>query len=270
MTINALLSITSKQLNSDLEAQILLSFALDIDRTKLATVSDKSLTPYKTDKFNALVQRRIKHEPIAYIVGFQPFYGLEIKVNHSVLIPRPETEEMVERTIRLFLGHGSLLIADIGTGSGAIAVALAKNLPKARIIGIDSSKEALIIAKENSKLNKVDSQCDFRLGNLLEPLNEQVDLIISNPPYIPTKDLATLDPDVKDYEPILALDSGPDGLDHIRELIKLSPKYSKRLILEFGFGQEKQVKQLAIEHYDKVEIIKDLSQKPRFLLASKG
>lgn len=268
MTINALLSLVSKQLNSDLEAQILLAFALNIDRAKLALVSDKSLTPDKTDKFNALVQRRIKHEPIAYIVGFQPFFGLNIKVNSAVLIPRPETEEMVETTLQLFPRHELLLIADIGTGSGAIAAALAKNLPKARIIGIDSSKEALIIAKENSKLNKVDPQCDFRSGNLLEPLKEQVDLIISNPPYIPTKDLASLDPDVKDYEPILALDGGPDGLDHIRELIKLGPNYSKRLILEFGFGQEDRIKELAAKHYNKVEIIKDLQQKPRFLFGS--
>ena len=274
MTIQKLLPIATKQLNSQLESEILLSFILNIDRIKLLAQNNRELKQNEIDQFELLIKRRQKHEPIAYLVGFQPFLELNIKVTPAVLIPRPETEEMVEKTIQMFKSEPAnkfavpKYIADIGTGSGAIAIALAKHLTRSKIIGIDTSNEALNIAKENSILNKVDSRCEFRLGDLLEPLNNQVDLIISNPPYIPTKDLATLDPDVLDFEPMLALDGGQDGLDHIRQLIEHGPKYSKRLILEFGFGQEEQISKLASKHYTKVEIIKDLQQKPRFLFAS--
>ena len=242
MTIQKLLPIATKQLNSQLESEILLSFILNIDRIKLLAQNNRELKQNEIDQFELLIKRRQKHEPIAYLVGFQPFLELNIKVTPAVLIPRPETEEMVEKTIQMFKSEPAnkfavpKYIADIGTGSGAIAIALAKHLTRSKIIGIDTSNEALNIAKENSILNKVDSRCEFRLGDLLEPLNNQVDLIISNPPYIPTKDLATLDPDVLDFEPMLALDGGQDGLDHIRQLIEHGPKYSKRLILEFGIG----------------------------------
>jgi release factor glutamine methyltransferase len=211
-------------------------------------------------KYQKLLQRRIRNEPIAYIVGYQPFMGLKFFVDRSVLIPRPETELLVQLAIDL----KPKIIADIGVGSGAIAVSLAKNLPEAKVIGIDSSPEALRIAQKNAEYHQMADRCRFIEGHLLDPLTEKVDLIISNPPYIPTKEIEKLEPQIRDFEPREALDGGKDGLHYIRQLIEGSPG---RLLMEFGFGQAEIIKDLAQKHFKQVEIYQDLAGIDRILKA---
>ena len=276
-----------------LEQEILLAHVLKIKRIQLLVHPERKLSQEEEALFQQLVKRRLKHEPIAYIVGNQPFMGLDFFVDQSVLIPRPETELLVETALRVAEEvSSSAVIADIGTGSGCIAISLAKKFPQAKVIATDSSAEALKLAQKNAKLHQVTDRCEFRQGNLLDPLNNvaaklarpertclersresrralptKFDVIVSNPPYIPSKDIETLDPNVKDWEPKGALDGGKDGLDYIRQIIKEAPKYSNALILEFGINQAENIRQLAKEHFGKVSIIKDYSGINRILLA---
>jgi len=246
-----------------LETELLLAHSLGIPRTKLLTI--EADVPAS---FQALIARRAKHEPTAYIIGVQPFFGLDFFVDRSVLIPRPETELLVENAITL-IRHSSfvirnLTIADLGTGSGCIAISLAKNLPNINVIGIDSSPEALAIAKKNADHHQVADRCHFLLGNMVEPLKEKIDLVVANPPYIPSAEIKTLQPEVRDWEPVAALDGGIDGLDHIRQIIKAK---HPRLIMEFGFGQAEIIRSLAEKTYKKVEIKKDYAGIDRILIA---
>lgn len=258
-----------------LEAELLLVFALGIKKSELILYQSKIIEDKNLKHYQETIKRRLKHEPTAYIIGNQPFLGLNIIVNRSVLIPRPETELLAETAIKIIRNYSlpptpyPLTLADIGTGSGCIAVALAKSLPQAKVYGIDVSNDALKVAKTNAETHKVADRCHFIKGNLLEPLREPVDLIVTNPPYIPSGEISKLQPEVKDWEPKQALDGGKDGLDYIRKLLKESPKYLKpngRLAMEFGFGQAAEIEKLAAGNYEKVEIIKDYSGIPRLLI----
>ncbi|MEA3492904.1 MAG: peptide chain release factor N(5)-glutamine methyltransferase [Candidatus Margulisiibacteriota bacterium] len=269
-TITKLHKWTSRYLNSRLEAEILIAYSLKLKRIELYINHERVVNEKELADFKKLIQRRKQGEPIAYITGTQPFMSLEFFVDRSVLIPRPETERLVEVVID---HHGSqLTIADIGTGSGAIAISLAKYLPEIKVIGIDTSPDAIKISQKNAEHHKVSGRCEFRIGNLLEPLKEKVDLIASNPPYIPTQDIETLETDVKDWEPIQALDGGVDGLDYIRKLVNQAPDYlnsNGRLLIEIGFDQGGKVKSLVENNgkYKTIEIIRDLSGKDRILKA---
>jgi len=254
-----------------LEAEILLAYALNLKRIDLYVKHEKVLSPQELANFKGLIQRRSKHEPVAYITGNQPFMSLDFKVNPSVLIPRPETEKLVEVAIDLIKSRSSASqaersIVDIGTGCGCIAISLAKYLPEIKVIGIDSSSEAIEIAKENAKKHNVEDRCGFIVGNMFEPLKNKPDLIVSNPPYIPTADIEKLDPDVKDFEPRQALDGGTDGLDYIRKLIEQGPKHAGHLILEFGINQAEAVKELAAQKFKNIKIIQDSFGKERLFL----
>ena len=271
-----------------LEAEILLAHALKLKRIELYTGHERILNQNELNHFKTLIQRRSKHEPLAYITGFQPFMSLDIFVDRSVLIPRPETEKLVEVAIDTIksisrrsdsqsdqtgeaksLAYAAYTIADIGTGSGAIAISLAKYLPDIIIIGIDSSDAALKVANKNSNLHNVENRCQFRHGYLLEPLTEKVDLIVANPPYIPSEVIATLQPEVKDWEPHSALDGGKDGLNFINQLLEKSPLHLKAqgfLIMEIGFDQAEKVKEKALNHFQTIKIIKDYSGKDRIFL----
>jgi release factor glutamine methyltransferase len=247
-----------------LEAELLLVYALGIKKSELILYQSKIIEAKNFKRYQELVKRRSKHEPAAYIIGSQPFLGLEILVNRSVLIPRPETELLAETAIKIIRNYPlpptPYSLADIGTGSGCIAVALAKSLPLAEVYALDTSSEALKVARKNAEQYKVDNRCHFVKGNLLEPLKEKVDLIVSNPPYIPSGEISKLQPEVKDWEPKQALDGGKDGLDYIRKLLKESPKYLKpngRLVMEFGFGQAAEIEKLAAASFGKSETIKD-------------
>jgi release factor glutamine methyltransferase len=248
----------------NLENELLLCHAYGITRTELHTHPARYND--QDTRYKELINRRQKHEPIAYIIGNQPFLGLDIIVTPDVLIPRPETEYMTNLVIKKAVSRMPLAkIADIGTGSGCIAVALAKYLPESFIYAIDSSEKALEVAEANAKKHDVLDRIKFLKGHLLEPLKEKVDLIISNPPYIPTSDIPSLMPDVRDFEPISALDGGPDGLQYIRELISVLSSQSSDLILEFGFNQAPAVLELARQKFPQAEMIKDQFGLERFL-----
>ena len=258
----------------NLEAEILLAHSLGLKRIELYTRHETILKPEELAKFKELIKRRSQNEPIAYITGNQPFMSLNFIVNRSVLIPRPETEQLVAVAIDTIKSspvprHPSL-IADIGTGSGAIAVTIAKFVKDVKIIGIDTSEEALKIARQNAEQHQVTDRCEFRHGDLFEPIQEKFDLILSNPPYIPTAVIDTLAVDVKDWEPRQALDGGEDGLTYIRKIINEAPDHLKPgglLLIEIGFDQGDKAKSIAetIRKYKEIKIIKDLSGKDRIL-----
>jgi len=225
-----------------LEAEILLACALGIRRIDLYVRHDQIVDDAGRARFRDMVRRRQEGCPTAHIVGKKEFYSLDFAVSPATLIPRPDTELLVDEALRLAKPLMEPLIADIGTGTGCVAVALAHRLPKARIVAVDISPEALETARGNATRLGVADRVDFRLGDLLAPLaGLRPDLIVSNPPYIPTNDIAGLDPGVRDHEPALALDGGPDGLRVIERLAEqalslLAP--GGRLLVEIGAGQE--------------------------------
>lgn len=251
-----------------LEAQILLSYALALKRTDFVTRGDCELGQRERENVDAVLERRIKGEPTAYIVGNQKFMSLDFFVDRSVLIPRPETELLVEAAVKTIRSHPASMspnpfspaIVDVGTGSGCIAVCLAKQLPDATVVGIDSSPEAVRIAKKNAHYHQVGDRCRFIFGNLLDPINDKVDMIISNPPYVPTAEIAALQPEIRDWEPRQALDGGEDGLDYIRQIIYHAPIYlspSGLLLFEFGYGQAQKIIDQAKSLFREIKIIKD-------------
>jgi release factor glutamine methyltransferase len=251
-----------------LEAELLLVHTLGIKKSELILYQSKIIEAKNLKRYQENIKRRLKHEPTAYIIGNQPFLGLNISVNRSVLIPRPETELLVEQALKVASSQLPVAIADIGTGSGCIAITLAKRLPLAEVYGIDSSNDALKVAKINAETHKVADRCHFIKGNLLGPLKGPVDLIVSNPPYIPSDEIKKLQPEVREWEPKQALDGGKDGLDYIRKLLKESPKYLKpngRLVMEFGFGQAAEIEKLATDKYENIKIIKDYAVIPRII-----
>jgi len=249
-----------------LEYEILLCHCFGIKSSNLLAHPEKY--DLEDPRFLKLVDRRLKGEPIAYITGIQPFCGLDFFVDRKVLIPRPETELLVELALKKAPGS----IADVGAGCGAIAVCLAKHLPNTKVIGIDSAPEALKIAKRNAEYHKVEDRCQFVIGNLLEPLKDKVDLIVSNPPYIPTADIETLQSEVRDFEPRSALDGGEDGLKYIRQIIKEAPNHLNpqgRLMLEFGFGQAPAIREYAQRYFKHSQVLADYSNLERYLISNR-
>lgn len=223
--------------NARLEAEWMLCSALGMDRVGLYVNYDKPLTSSELTAFRIMVGRRARREPLQYILGSQDFFDLDFEVSPGVLIPRHDTEVLVRETITR--SPKNARIFDIGVGSGCIAVALAKNLPDAEISGVDSSPEALALAARNADRHGVSLQ--LLHGSLFQPVPGQCfDLIVSNPPYIPSADLSGLQPEVREYEPRTALDGGVDGLDLYRRIIPEAPGYLKEggwLLLEMGIGQ---------------------------------
>lgn len=255
-----------------LEAEILLAHALGLKRIDLYIQHERILNKEELAKFKEYIKRREKKEPIAYITNNQPFMSLDFYVDRSVLIPRPETELLVGIVIDLIKNDSRLItIADIGTGSGCIAVSLAKYLPQVKTIGIDASQLAILIAQKNAVKHGVENRCEFKAGNLFAPLKEKVDIILSNPPYIQSDQIEKLQEEVAIWEPREALDGGKDGLDYIRKIIEQAPSHLSsggELYLEIGFDQKEKVKELAKEtgKYQEIRVIKDLNGKDRIFL----
>lgn len=223
-------------------------------------------------RYEALLQRRLAGEPIQYITGVAEFYGLPFRVTRAVLIPRPETEHLIEKTLELAAQFQQPRIIDIGTGSGAIAITLAHKLPDAQVTTIDVSESALAIARENAERNGVANRIRFLQGDLLSPAaNEQFDIVVSNPPYVPITDLDTLAVEVREHEPALALFAGNDGLDIYRRLIpgahaSLVP--NGFIALEIGFGQSPAIQALLADAgFARIEFIADLQGIPRVAVA---
>ena len=223
--------------NARLESEWMLCAVLGLDRMGLYVNFDKPLTEAELAAYRAMVMRRARREPLQYILGTQEFMGLEFDVTPDVLIPRHDTEVLVKAAVQRAGEHGRIL--DIGVGSGCIAVAIAKALPLADVYGVDKSPAALAVARGNA--DKHGARLNLSEGSLLEPFaGQRFDLIVSNPPYIPTSDLAGLQEEVRGYEPRHALDGGDDGLDFYRLIILAAPGHLANggwLIFEVGIGE---------------------------------
>ncbi|MDI6725458.1 MAG: peptide chain release factor N(5)-glutamine methyltransferase [Smithellaceae bacterium] len=223
-----------------LDAEVLLSHFLKIDRLVLITEPQRSLTEDEVRDFIFWVERRTLGEPVAYITGMKEFWSLPFEVNRDVLIPRPETELLVEEAIKEATGRKEIRILDLGTGSGAIAVALAHELKNARLVATDISPAALMTAEGNARANGVADRITFLWGDLFAPVDGFFDIIVSNPPYIAEEDFPLLPVGVKGYEPSSALLAGPDGTDVLRRIIEAAPTFLKpggSLLLEIGARQ---------------------------------
>ena len=259
MTIKEILIQYSKELEniSDtprLDVEMLLKKALgDVDSMYIRMYLDKQLTEEQEKYFLEMIKERLNERPIAYIIGNREFMGLDFFVQEGVLIPRPDTETLVEEIINICNNRTGLNILDIGTGSGAITISLAKYLDKSHVISADISDIALEIASKNAISNNVDERIDFIKSDVFSnvPKEEKFDLIVSNPPYIRKADIDGLDRQVKDFEPYNALEGGEDGLDFYRKITKESKSFLKNkgiLAYEVGHDQAQDVSQIMQEN----------------------
>jgi release factor glutamine methyltransferase len=258
-----------------LQAELLLAHVLKLPRMQLYLNFERGLTAAETDHLRELIRRRGRREPWQQIVGTASFCGLEIAVSRHVLVPRPETELLAELGWN-FLStlHSPLSTSlDFGTGSGCIAIALAVKCPAAQVYATDVSPEALELARRNAATHRVDERIRFFSGDGFTALPEglRFDLIVSNPPYVPTAEIDSLEPEVRDYDPRGALDGGADGLDFFRRLAREAGSYLKpagQLMVELGDGQAAAAAALFEQQNWIVEAIKnDYTQRPRFLIA---
>jgi release factor glutamine methyltransferase len=282
MTLREALTVAAAQLASDehlratatRDAELLLLHTLQISRVTLIAHPDRELSASQRTAYEESIARRLRHEPVQYITGQQEFYGLTLKVTPAILIPRPETEHLVEAVLNLLPKNEPLKIADIGTGSGAIAIALAAHLPQAAITALDISTEALAVATTNAREHNVAKRIRFLQSDLLSALDhkaEVFDAIVSNPPYVAETDRATLHPQVRDYEPATALFAGKTGLDIYRRLIPqahVALKANGLLALEIGHDQQDAIASL-LQSWQNICFINDLQQIPRVALAKK-
>lgn len=215
MTIHQLLQTQNLPLE---EKEILLSHILKKDRSFLYAYPEKILTEKQIAPFEAMSRRRVKNEPLAYILGYKEFFGLEFLVNPSVLIPRAETEEIVEKALAYLKNLPNPTVADVGTGSGCIAIAIAKHLPKVKVFATDLSSGALALAEKNAKINNVSKRITFLKTNLIESIESELDLILANLPYIPKERYENLPEEIKNYEPKIALWSDDSPKKFYKEL----------------------------------------------------
>jgi release factor glutamine methyltransferase len=254
------------------DAETLLLHLLQRDRAWLFAHSDETIDEAKLHELRALTQRRAAHEPLQHLTGSQEFYGLALRVTRDTLIPRPETELLVEAVLDFARTQpANLRILDVGTGTGAIALALATHLPHAEITACDISPAALEVARSNAAQHNLAQRITFVESDLLAqiPAEQPFDIIVSNPPYIPLTDAPTLAPEVRDHEPPTALFAGPDGLDLYRRLIPAAHSALKPnglLALEFGFGQRDALREL-LTGWNSVRFINDYADIPRVALA---
>lgn len=263
--------------NSRRNVEELLCLTLKCERLDLYLKFEMPLKSQELEAYRKYFKRRVNREPLQYILGETDFYNSKIKLHKKVLIPRPETELLVERVLEKidFLDLESTKILDIGTGSGCIAISLAFELPGSQVLGIDISEDAVSLAKENAILNEV-SNAKFILRNALEtPRKTNIfDFIVSNPPYIESSEIPKLMPEVKDFEPILALDGGEDGFDFYREVIpncRLLLKEKGFVFFEVGYTQAQKLKEILSESgFEKVEIFSDFNGIERIVVAQKS
>lgn len=249
-------------------ARRILAFTLDVTKEYLIINNEKELSDKQEKEYNANIQRVILGEPIQYIVGKQEFMGIEFIVNSNVLIPQPDTEILVEKAIEVMKSMEEPKVLDLCTGSGSIAVSIAKNVAEAKIVATDISVEALEVAKQNDKENKI----KFIQSDLFENINEKFDIIVSNPPYIKTEEIKQLSKQVQN-EPKLALDGGQDGLYFYRKIIEEAHNYLNEngyLCLEIGEDQKEQVVEIiqSSKHYSNIKAYKDLANNDRVIILS--
>lgn len=280
MTIHDILNESTKALegvdipSARLDAEVLLAFCLECDRLEFLKNAEMTLKENQLVEFKTLLARRLQWEPVAYITGRKEFWTFSLEVNKDVLIPRPDTEIIVEETINVCskIDSSEINILDIGTGSGAISLALAKEIANGKITATDISTSALALARKNARILKMEDKIDFRQGNLFEPVKGLFDIIVCNPPYIAEEEYEELPKGVKDYEPQIALLAGKNGLEFYEKLIYQAPGYLKKngwLLLEIGAKQEKAVCKLLEESgfFDGVTMRRDYAGLPRVVRA---
>ncbi len=271
--------LTDKGVDSPrLSAELLLSHVMGLKRIELYTQFDKSVAGQQLDQLHALVKRAGHHEPVAYLVGKTEFYSLELNVSSDCMIPRPETELLVQRAIEFLRARtGVQYVCDLCTGSGCIAVAIAKNFPDVRIIATDICDDALSIAAGNVEKHQLTERIKLLCGDLFKPIIqqldvEQFDLIVCNPPYVSSTEYEKLKKNVKDYEPKKALFAGDNGLDVYRRIIKEADRFLKSdaaLMLEIGFSQGSAIKELLEQTgaFNEIRIEKDFYKNDRIISA---
>lgn len=251
--------------NPKFDSELLLSYAIGVEKSNIYLENSISSEAYR--KFATFIKRRAKKEPVAYIIGEKGFWSLDLKVNKNVLIPRPETEILIQKALPLIKSGDSVL--EIGTGSGAIILSLAKERPQCQFFASDISVSALSCAKENSFKNGLQNKVVFFVSDLFSNVsnNQKFDIIVSNPPYIKNSDIENLQDEIKNYEPKIALEGGSDGLLIIRNIIINAHKYLKkngRLILEIGYDQEQAVFEIAEKNrFSNIEFTKDYAGNTR-------
>ena len=263
----------SNIINPELDSELLLSKALNKKREKILTNLKKEVNKKQLDKFNLYLSRRKKKEPIAYILGFKYFWKYKFFINKSVLVPRPETEQIVEETLNYLSDNESKKILDIGTGSGCIIVSVLKERSKCKGIAIDISSKALKVAKTNAKIHHLENKIKFINIDIDKFNYNKYDLILSNPPYISNIDLVRLDDDIRIYEPRESLSGGLDGYEEITKVIEKSSKLLKnngKLIVEIGETQKNNViKLLKNNGFYINKTGKDLSGRDRCIVSTK-
>jgi release factor glutamine methyltransferase len=261
-------------------AEILLAHVLNTRRIDLYLRYDQPLIPAELERFKALIKRRLNREPVAYILEHKEFWSMDLHVTREVLIPRPETECLVEKTLELLaldLNLESKLILELGTGCGAVILALASENPRHSYWATDISINAIRVARQNARQNELDGKVHFIIGDWFAPLRSKpglFDLIVSNPPYIKSEDLTRLQPEIHAYEPLLALDGAADGLHCLRHIIQSAFLFLKPggvIILEIGHDQKAPLKQMIAEcgQYEGVDFYQDYSGYDRILQIKK-
>ena len=257
------------------EARSLLAHVLDLDWAVFITNPDKPLAESSLNRFQELVSRRSTGEPVQYITGVQDFYGRRFEVTRDVLIPRPETEGLVETALRLLSVAAPIRICDVGTGSGCIAITVLCENPSVHAIGLDISAAALEVAKRNAIAHNVANRISFIKSDCFDALTDDIsfELIVSNPPYVSAKVLPGLQREVRDHEPRVALTPGVDGLAVIKRLITDAPRFLKpagHLVIEIGFDQSESIPALVDPAiWQLIDIVPDLQQIPRIVVLKK-
>ena len=249
--------------DSKIDAWLLLEMVAHIDRSFYFMHGDDEVEPDILSEYERVLEKRAEHVPLQYITGEQEFMGMTFRVNSNVLIPRQDTETLVEETLKILEPKMQLL--DLCTGSGCVLLSILKNAPMVEGVGSDISKQALLVAKENAKLHGIDAQ--WVRSNLFDNVSGPFDVIVSNPPYIAGEEILTLMPEVSQFEPLQALDGGEDGLDFYRKIVEEAPRYLKEngwLLFEIGYDQGEAVRSLMHEAgFEGVLVIKDLAGNDR-------
>ena len=257
----------------NLDSEILLATSLKLDRTRLLLNLNSKIKKNQKKNFFNLINRRKKNEPIAYILGFKEFWRNKFKINKSALIPRPDTEIIVEQALKEIKKNDSKQILDIGTGSGCIILSILNERKNSFGYGIDISKKAINLAKNNAKIQHISNRIKFLHSDIDNYYIGKYDLIVSNPPYIKSSSINVLEKDIKFFEPNLALNGGVDGFSKIRKVIKKSSTLIKKkgkLILEIGFNQEIKTKEILKKNgFNVNRIIKDLASINRCIVSTK-
>jgi len=252
------------------DANVLLGFVLEKDRTFLIAHDDYELNDAEQKLFDKSIERRAKREPLQHITGKQEFFGLEFEVNRDVLIPRPETELIVENAIEILKDLENPRFCEVGVGSGCISVSILHELKNASVIGLDISEKALEVARRNAEKHQVLQRFEMRISDVFDNLtDEKFDIIVSNPPYISNREIESLQTEVKDFEPLNALTDGADGFSIIEKIIENAPQFLLSqgfLLIEIGFGQAEKVEAMIDRKiWCEIGFFHDLQNIPRTL-----